>query len=740
MTTNIVRRTERGGTSSQAAASVLMENELGVLTDVKKLIVGDGNKAGGYTLTPDNVVAVWPDQAEASSPLSLAWWINRADGSAVKLRLPAGTYNVLNDLTVPANVYLEIDNGAVFNVAAGKTLTMNCEVGADVQPLFSGSGTMVENYIRRLHINENLISHRQHLWRDGAMMGADGSIDATEPMRIAYIHSDYFEIEGGEKYTFRAHGPCRGFLVFFDADKQYVGVRAPSTATQQRRQGYTFTAPENAAYFVVSSCIRDSDDSLVRSTLNDLGWKHLYKLERGAVATSFSMSKRDLQDAYIRPNERPKNNPEAARQLVSCAESYLGKEWVYGQEPSKQDTLTPEGPPASALLNNGVKQIDCQTLMVLALNGIPYFQSKYFNSAFPWRSVKYYGWGKHPNHLYIEGLSRWCYENGWEIEPGVNYANLQTGDLVFWMALNPNSPFRRHFRGIDHVEMYTGRWVPDPERNNELHPQTIGVALTDPVVRNNFLDRDKDAGNSTARSPKFISMFARVPLESPFTEYNSAHTTNNVIYSSYYKPSLMAIGNGAPLNIDVYGRNYAVWEIGNILPETGEKISAANRIRCGFVPLGCNFKNLSALTEAGFINVAYYYYSADFSYLGHDVGTGASYVIITFKKADDSSVTNADFAVFNRITAIQPYNRNTMTNNKYPPGFHSYAYLETVIPNGARLDRRNGKYAYTTDGITWTELPQADQDKLMSLRIGDGENNIYIPNGQHVRLMRRAMD
>ena len=81
-----------------------------------------------------------------------------------------------------------------------------------------------------------------------------------------------------------------------------------------------------------------------------------------------------------------------------------------------------------------------------------------------------------------------------------------------------------------------------------------------------------------------------------------------------------------------------------------------------------------------------------------------------------------------------------MQGGKYPHGFHIGAHLETVIPSGARLDRHNGKYAYTTDGVTWTELPQADQTKLFSLRIGDGENNIYIPNGQYVQLMRQATD
>lgn len=741
--TDIVRRTERSGTSAQAVSAALMEGELGYISDLKKLIVGDGAKQGGYTLTPDNIVAIWPDQSNANSPLSLAWWIARASGKAIKLRLPEGIYNVLDDLTVPANIYLEADKGAVLNVSAGKTLTLNCEVGADAQLAFSGEGTAVENYVRRLYINENLISHRQHLWGDGAVLGETGEIDDRETMRVAYIHSDYFAIEPETVYTFRSHGPCKGFLVFFDADKKRIGVRAPALATQQRKEGYTFTSPAGAAFFRVSSSMRDSDDTLVRSTLNDLGWKHLYKLERGPVATSFSISHRDMQEgAVFKSSERPKNNPEAARQLVSCAESYLGKGWVYGPKPSTQDTLTPEGPPASALLDNGVKEIDCQTLVALALNGIPFFQSKYFNSAFPWRSVKYYSWGKHPNHLYLEGLSLWCFKNGWEIDPGINYSKLEPGDLVFWTAPSPNdSPFLRHFRSIDHVEMYTGRWVPDPERNNELHPQTIGISPTDPVVRNNFLDRDKDAGNSTARSPKHIAMFARVPLESPFTEYNSRQTTNNVIYSSYYKPSFMAVGNGRPLRVDIYGRNGGLWEIGSLDYATGVEVDSKKYIRsANYTPADWVNKNAAGLEAAGFSAVNRHFYDADLQFIPPSQTEGRVYHRYVFKKSDDTDITASDLATFNTLTALQKQGRDTIQGGKYPHGFHSSAHLETVIPNGARLDRHNGKYAYTTAGVTWTELPQADQDKLMSLCIGDGENNIYIPNGQHVQLMRQAMD
>lgn len=750
--TNIVRRTERSGTSAQAASAALMEGELGVLTDLKKLIVGDGSKPGGYDLTPDNIVAVWPDQTNAASPLSLAWWIARANGTAIKLRLPAGTYNVLDDLTIPANIYLDTDKGAVLNIASGKTLTLNCEVGADAQPVFSGAGTAVENYVRRLFVNENLLNHGEHLWHNGKRDEATGVVQDDYGIRHYVIYSDLFAIEPAARYTIKAYASCRASFIFFDSDKEYIS----SLWTVNPVAGFIFTAPENAAYCAVNSYLPKADGSGYHKTsTRDIGWKHLYKLEKGAVATAFSLGGRDLQGPpRIAPNDRPKNNPEAARQLVSCAESYLHPtRWTYGNKFHSSDPNTAAGPPQSAIFEEVGGEtkacIDCSTLMRLALNGIPYFQSKYFNENFLWRGAKYYEWAKYPKWNYFADFCYWCYENGWEIDPGINYGNLQAGDLVFWGG-NPAKESAVEgwydgfvvggFRSVDHIGMYTGRWAADPNRANELHPQTIEISNLSPVVKNNFLDRVSDGTTVTSCSVEYIQMFARMPLESPYTEYDSAQSGGNTIYSSYYKPSVYAIGNGQPLKIDIYGRNYAVWEVGNISPDSGAEIAATNRIRSGYVSVGCNFKNTAALTEAGYQNVAFYFYGANGNYLGTVLTNDAKYSRLTFKKTDGSDISVADLAAFNQITAIQKSGRDTITNGKYPPGFHNYAYLATTIPSGARLDRRNGKYAYTTDDITWTELPEADQAKLFSLRIGDGESNIYIPNGQYVKLMRQAMD
>lgn len=785
MTTNIVRRTERSGTSQQAASAVLMENELGVLTDVKKLVVGDGSKAGGYTLTPDNVVAVdLTDQSDAAAPQSLAWWVSRAGANRTTLRLPAGVYNVLGDLTLPANVRLEIDNGVVFNVAAGKTLTMNCEIGADTCPQYSGSGSVVENYIRRLHINENLVRHSQSCWSTGYRDSLGGLRDAPDDNSNGYYHRYYLRSEmipvtAGGCYTLKAWSDaCACILSFFDAEGAFLS-RNSSLTREALQAGVSFTVPDGAAFVELLSWLPMSPSGYLYTRLSDVGCKHLYKLEEGPVATSFFPAPADSQASCAAKRfTRPRNDPEAARQLVSCAESYKGKGWVYGNSQTANDPMTLSGPAAQNLRSDGVKSIDCLTLITQAVAGIPYFQSKYLKNTFPWRGAKYYDWGVCAPEKFLEGFARWVCDNGWEIEPGENYCNLQAGDLVFWGMNHRKAGYdktKTAFRGIDHVAMFTGRWLTDtvPANNRAddglLHPQTIEVSDTGAVVVNNFLDRVStlSGGGSPPAgcSVEFIQMFARIPLTSPYTEYDSAaeNNTNNVVYSSHYRPSAFIYGNGERINIDIYGRNCAVWTLGGI-SDSGELIASAYHVYSNLIAVDGVTKNLTRLSALGFTVYNFFWYDAAGAFISKttswEAPSGAAYFRLRYRKTDSTTWTSSDLELFRKHHAIQPYWRGNTQNTdgtfgddgaclddggdaskaQYPLGAHTFAHLETIVPNGGYIDRRNGVYACTSDGVTWTELPASDQEKLLSLRIFDGENNIYIPNGQHVKLMRQEME
>jgi len=85
---------------------------------------------------------VWTDQTVSATTNSLAYIIAAASGASVNLRLPPGTYSISNNYTVPANIHLKPDNGALFSIASGKTLTINGPLQAGLYQIFSGSGTV----------------------------------------------------------------------------------------------------------------------------------------------------------------------------------------------------------------------------------------------------------------------------------------------------------------------------------------------------------------------------------------------------------------------------------------------------------------------------------------------------------------------------------------------------------------------------------------------------------------------
>jgi len=64
-----------------------------------------------------------------------------AIGSSVKtLMLSSGTWEITNSIIIPANINLKVEHGAVLNVAAGKTLTINGNIEATISQIFSGAG------------------------------------------------------------------------------------------------------------------------------------------------------------------------------------------------------------------------------------------------------------------------------------------------------------------------------------------------------------------------------------------------------------------------------------------------------------------------------------------------------------------------------------------------------------------------------------------------------------------------
>lgn len=409
MATNIIRRKERTGTSSQASNTRLMDGELGVLNDVKKLIVGDGERVGGYLLTPDNIVAIWPDETDASATNSLAWWILWANGSDIEIRLPAGTYNINSDFTIPENVCLNIDKGAVFNVASGKTLTLSCEIGIDIQPIFSGSGTVVENYIRR-------------------GFGADG-------VKESAISSGYRK---KIKRTYSSAAELKS-----DVSNLMIGMTVEIMGYQDGdRLGGVYIIEENPNNLYY----KDEDDILrISSTL--IGRKH----STGIVINN-------TNNTIIYPNDK-----RTKGSIIACALSYYRNQdkFYYGNDyvGDNETNVVAQG------LSNGKYQIDCVSFVDLVSRGVFFEQSVYNGHqvntsseyAFEWTDREHYFYSpsvETGKRMLSNDIIYYCYERGYAFRPNTDWNNVDTGDLIIF-ATGHGSP-SQVWGSTGHIGMVLG--------------------------------------------------------------------------------------------------------------------------------------------------------------------------------------------------------------------------------------------------------------------------------------------
>lgn len=131
----------RGSEASRLSVTPAQGEQI-CTTDELKVYLGDGNKEGGFVVNVDNVIAVWPDQTDASKKHSLAWWIDWLNGEEATIRIPKGTHEILNDITIPDNICLQFDKGGILKVAATKTLTINGAIEAKAWQIFDGNGAV----------------------------------------------------------------------------------------------------------------------------------------------------------------------------------------------------------------------------------------------------------------------------------------------------------------------------------------------------------------------------------------------------------------------------------------------------------------------------------------------------------------------------------------------------------------------------------------------------------------------
>lgn len=82
---------------------------------------------------------VWVGDPNYGATLPAA--VSTIGSALVTLRVPAGTWDISADLTIPANIHVQPERGAILNVASGKTLTINGSLEAGDYQIFTWTGT-----------------------------------------------------------------------------------------------------------------------------------------------------------------------------------------------------------------------------------------------------------------------------------------------------------------------------------------------------------------------------------------------------------------------------------------------------------------------------------------------------------------------------------------------------------------------------------------------------------------------
>lgn len=151
-----------------------------------------------------------------------------------------------------------------------------------------------------------------------------------------------------------------------------------------------------------------------------------------------------------------RNDGVAAMELVKTCESYEGVYWQYDNKQhfdvsnhiNKGDLTIPDGYftmdnihfydksyRSNIYKDKDYPVIDCQTLIKMAMAGIPYEYSHYADKSYQFRQLNAYPWAMQTPNVWIYEMMEWCIASGYEVAPGPNFENLQAGDLIFFEVL-----------------------------------------------------------------------------------------------------------------------------------------------------------------------------------------------------------------------------------------------------------------------------------------------------------------
>lgn len=137
----------------------------GVSTASSRIDSTGGTVTGLKVGNTVDVLAVYGDGTNRTDATLQAAMNAVGSTKPVAFELDPSEWAIFNDLTLTSNITLFVPPGASFNVASGKTLTINGDLNAGLYKVFSGSGTVVGP--------ARAIAIYPHWWDINGLGGAD---------------------------------------------------------------------------------------------------------------------------------------------------------------------------------------------------------------------------------------------------------------------------------------------------------------------------------------------------------------------------------------------------------------------------------------------------------------------------------------------------------------------------------------------------------------------------------------
>lgn len=169
------------------------------------------------------------------------------------------------------------------------------------------------------------------------------------------------------------------------------------------------------------------------------------------------------------------NSPGSISHFLRTGCDYFDRGFGYG---SLHTAFNTNCTPAESYDNHyeGLKsQIDCSAFVELALTGVRYMNSRYYRgsdavnipeaNSFVFDQFTEYNYnmiqfpeecGADNGRLYANKIAKYFYDRGYLYEIEDNFANVQTGDLLFWGSGGVETRF---FYGIGHVAICSDSWL-----------------------------------------------------------------------------------------------------------------------------------------------------------------------------------------------------------------------------------------------------------------------------------------